>query len=61
MTSWEPTHVIARITIERFIESNGKAYVRVESDDMNGGEVDVVEALGLLQLATWDVSNRPAS
>jgi hypothetical protein len=53
-------HVVARLTIERFIAEDGADLVRVDSDDLNGDRVAVVEALGLLQLAMWDVCNSPA-
>lgn len=48
-------HVVSRITIERFLTDDGDDLVRVDS-----GDIAVVEALGLLQLAIWDVCNRPA-
>jgi hypothetical protein len=50
----------ARLTITRYLTDDGDDLVRVESDDLNGGRVPVVEALGLLQLAIYDVSNAPA-
>lgn len=52
--------VVARITIERFITDAGQDLVHVDSDDLNGGRLAVVEALGLLQLAMYDVCNAPA-
>lgn len=51
--------VVSRITIERFITDAGEDLVHVDSDDLNGGRLAVVEALGLLQLAIYDVSNAP--
>lgn len=55
-----PERVLSRITVERFLTSDGNDLVRVNSDNMNDGVIPVVEALGLLQLAIYDVSNRPA-
>jgi hypothetical protein len=52
--------VLARITIERFLTSEGDDLVRINSDNMNGSDVPVIEALGLLQLAIFDVTNRLA-
>lgn len=51
--------LIARITIERFITDDGEDLVHVDSDDLNDGRLAVVEALGLLQLAIYDVCNAP--
>ena len=48
---------IARITIERYLTDEADDLVRVESSNMNGSHLHVVEALGLLQLAIYDVSN----
>lgn len=51
--------VVSRITIERLITESGQDLVRVTSDDTGGGRLPVVEALGLLQLAIYDVCNAP--
>lgn len=47
----------ARITITRFFTVDGEDLVQVDSDDLNGGRLGVVEALGLLELAKYDVCN----
>lgn len=53
-------HVLSRITIERYLTAEGRDLVSIESDDMNDGTVGIVEALGLLQLAIYDLSTRTA-
>lgn len=50
-------HIIATLTITRYLDHEGRDLVSVDSDDMTGGPIPVVEALGLLQLAIYDVSN----
>jgi len=51
---------LSRITIRRFLTPEGRDLVAVEQDNGDGGDLAVVEALGLLQLAIFDVCNRPA-
>lgn len=52
--------VVSRITIERFLTDDGRDLVHVETDDLSGNRLPVVEALGLLQLAIYDVCEAPA-
>jgi hypothetical protein len=57
----DPTdRTVSRIVIERFLTSDGADLVHVATDDMSGNRLPVVEALGLLQLAIYDVCNSPA-
>lgn len=59
--SSEDGHVeLARITIRRFLTAEDRDLVAVEQDNGDGSDLAVVEALGLLQLAIFDVCNRPA-
>jgi hypothetical protein len=51
---------IARITITRFYDTDGQDLVDVDSDDLNGGRVGVVEALGMLALAEYDITHHEA-
>jgi hypothetical protein len=51
---------ISRITITRFLTDTGRDVVSVEPVDSAGERLAVVEALGLLQLAIYDVCNSPA-
>ena len=62
MTEWgNPDHVeLCRITIRRHLTKDGRDLVAIEQDNGDGGPLPVVEALGLLQLAIFDVCNRPA-
>jgi hypothetical protein len=50
---------ISRIAITRFLTDDGEDLVHVEGTDFSGGRLAVVEALGLLQLAIYDVCNSP--
>lgn len=57
----EPANlVLSRITIERYLTNEGRDLVSVTSDNMNDDAIPVVEALGLLQLAIYDLTTRPA-
>lgn len=48
---------ISRITISRYLTDEGDDLVRVDTDNGDGERLAVVEALGLLQLAIYDVCN----
>lgn len=52
--------ITGTISITRFIAPDGADLVAVTTDDTRGERIGVVEALGLLQLAIYDVSNAPA-
>lgn len=54
-----PDRNVARITITRFLTDDGQDLVHVDSDDLAGGTIPVVEALGMLALAEYDVTHRP--
>jgi hypothetical protein len=51
---------LSRITIRRFLTDQGGDLVEVNTDNGDGGRIPVIEALGLLQLAVYDVCNAPA-
>lgn len=53
-------HEISRITITRVLTDEGRDLVDVTATDSGGGRLAVIEALGLLQLAIYDVCNAPA-
>lgn len=47
----------ARITITRHIDDTGADLIHVDSDNLNGGRIGVVEALGMLALAEYDITH----
>lgn len=52
--------VTARLTITRYLNAEGRDLVHVDSDNLNDGDLPVIEALGMLALAEYDVMHRPA-
>jgi hypothetical protein len=50
---------LSRITIRRFLTADGRDLVTVDQDNGDGENLAVVEALGLLQLAIYDICNQP--
>jgi hypothetical protein len=47
--------ITARITVERVLTDDGHDLIRIDSDDMSGEPVPALEALGMLQMALYDV------
>jgi hypothetical protein len=53
------SRVLSQIVITRFITDEGDDLVQVDSDNMEGEDISVIEALGLLALAEYDLMHRP--